>query len=80
MRGTGEIPETQSKGALQPQEHNQYRPAPQVSTGNSCRQLQNMYSFLSTKKKSGGRWAGVVGEAEKGLRLPCWTQGLKPRP
>lgn len=66
----GEVPiNTKQGGYAAPQEQDLYRPAPQVSTGNSCWQLQNIYSFFSAKKKKlGGGWAGATGEAEVASR------------
>ena len=60
---------TKHGGWEAPQEQDLYRPAPQVSTGNSCWQLQNIYSFFSAKKKK----IGGDGRAGRGKRGP--TEG-----
>lgn len=74
----GKSPLTQSERTVQPLGQNLYRPAPQVSTGNSCWLLQNIYSFFSAKKNN----QGVVGRGDRrgrsclqGLRLPRWAWG-----
>ena len=65
---------TKHGGWEAPQEQDLYRPAPQVSTGNSCWQLQNIYSFFSAKKKKLGGMGGRAGARGVPQKVPQGTQ------